>query len=94
MGFWNIVQEAFMLACVFIGGIFAVSVVLGLLGVLLCWVFFLLDYPMALMFWIFEKMLPPFSQKEERPQRCAPEPPPPPPLITRGNKGISEEYER
>ena len=82
MELWSIVQETFITACVIIGGIFAVFVGFGVLVALLCWVVFLLKYPMGLMFWICEKMLPPSPRKEERSHRREPEPPPPPPSIT------------
>ena len=75
MELWSIVQETFITACVIIGGIFAVSVGFGVLVALLCWVVFLLKYPMGLMFWICEKMLPP--RQEKHPQRREPEQPPP-----------------
>ena len=88
MGFWNIVQEALMTVCTIVVGVFAFFIGFGVLGGLMYWVFFLLEYPMSLMFWILEKMLP--LRKEERTQRREPEPPPPPPSIARYNLSISK----
>ena len=80
MELWSIVQGVLMIVCVVISGVFAFVIGLGLLIALVCWVFFLLKYPLELTFWMLEKMLPP--RKEERPHRREPEPPPPPPSIT------------
>ncbi|MBQ7544909.1 MAG: hypothetical protein IJT02_08200 [Synergistaceae bacterium] len=80
MELWSIVQRVLMIVCAVIGGMFAFVIGSGLLIALVCWVFFLLEYPLELAFWMLEKILPPFPRREERPHRREPEPPPPPPI--------------
>ena len=75
MGFWGIVLEVLMKACAIVSAIFAFFIGVGLLIASVHWLFFLLQYPMMLMFWMLEKILPPFPRQEERTQRREPEPP-------------------
>ena len=92
MEFWSIVQRVLMIVCAVISGVFAFAIGLGLLIALVCWVFFLLEYPLELIFWMLEKMLPPSLRKEERSHRGEPEPPPPPPSITYYAPCINETH--
>ena len=80
MEIWSIVQRVLTIVCVVVGGTFVFVISSGLLIALVYWVFFLLQYPLDLAFWMLEKMLPPLTREEERSHRRAPEPPPPPPV--------------
>ena len=75
MELWSIVQRVLVIVCAVISGVLAFTIGLGLLVALVCWVLFLLEYPLKLIFWMSEKILPP--RKEERPHRREPEQPPP-----------------